>query len=222
LLAVVEGEVRLIPSWIEALIWTKTIVGVPSKVDDMMDRRAIDTHMARFFALFTSHTIVNHFEVMKPRIFKFLHEKINLGGEHTHLFKLVNLAGAGLSAPINPALTRSHLFNQCMGFLDTKSKEWTSSCSINMFHGGMNQPMIESLDDEPLFHFVLWAWGDIILQSLPHLGNGFIHQLLKAWDLAPEGIDLAQRKELDEKCIGALLLGGHNFLVGIEPLLCLP
>jgi hypothetical protein len=35
----------------------------------------------------------------------------------------VNLAGADLCALINPALTRSHLLNQCMSFLDTKSKE---------------------------------------------------------------------------------------------------
>jgi hypothetical protein len=55
---------------------------------------------------------VDHFEVTEARIFKFLHVKINLGGEHIHLFKLVNLAGVGLSMLINPALTRSHLFNQ--------------------------------------------------------------------------------------------------------------
>jgi hypothetical protein len=47
LLADVEGEIRLIPSQIEALIQMKTIVGVPNKVDILMDHRAIDTHMAR-------------------------------------------------------------------------------------------------------------------------------------------------------------------------------
>jgi hypothetical protein len=101
----------------------KTIIGVPNKVDVFMEHRAIDTHMAHFSALFTRHTSVDHFEVIEPRIFKFLHEKINLGGEHIHLFKLVNLAGAGLSALINTTLTRSHLFNQCPSFLDTESKE---------------------------------------------------------------------------------------------------
>jgi hypothetical protein len=88
-----------------------------------MDRRAIDIDMVHLFTLFTCHTSVDHFEVIEAQIFKFFHEKINLGSEHIHLFKLVNLVGAGLSALINPALTRSHLFNQCPSFLDTKSKE---------------------------------------------------------------------------------------------------
>jgi hypothetical protein len=35
-----------------------------------------------------------------------------------------------------------------------------------MFPGRMNQPMIEALDDEPLFHSVVYACEDIILQSL--------------------------------------------------------
>jgi hypothetical protein len=48
---------------------------------------------------------------------------INLGSEHIHLFKLVNLEGAELSVFISPTLTRSHVFNQCPSFLDTKSKE---------------------------------------------------------------------------------------------------
>jgi hypothetical protein len=122
LLAVVEGEIGLIPSGIEAMIWTKTIIGIPNKVDVLMDHRAIDTHMAHFSALFTHHMNVDHFELIEARIFKFLHEKMNLGGEHNQ-FKLVNLAGVGLGVLINPALTRSHLFNQFLSFLDTESKE---------------------------------------------------------------------------------------------------
>jgi hypothetical protein len=122
-LVVVEGEIGLISSLIEALIQTKTIVGVPNKIDVLMDHRAIDTHMACFSALFTRHMSIDHFEVIEAQIFKFLHDKINLGGEHIHLFKLVNLAGAGLSALINPALTRSYLFNQCLSFLNTEIKE---------------------------------------------------------------------------------------------------
>jgi hypothetical protein len=100
----------------------KTIIGVQNKVDVLMDRWAIDTHMAHFSALFTHHTSIDNFEVIKARIFKFLHENINLGGDHIYLFKLVNLAGVSLSALINPALTRSHVFNQCLSFLDTESK----------------------------------------------------------------------------------------------------
>jgi hypothetical protein len=44
-------------------------------------------------------------------ILKLLHKMINLGGEDVHLFKLVNLAGAGLSALLILALVRGHLLN---------------------------------------------------------------------------------------------------------------
>jgi hypothetical protein len=91
-----------------------------------------------------------------------------------------------------------------------------------MFLGRTNQPMIEVLDDEPLFHSMVWACKDIILQFLPCLNNGFVRELLKARDLVSEGIGLAQWKELGDKCIGALLPSGHSFLVGVEQLLCLP
>jgi hypothetical protein len=67
--------------------------------------------------------------------------------------------------------------------------------------------MIIALDDEPLFHPVVWARRDIILQALPCLGNGLIYEMLKARDLILEGIGFAQRKELGEQCIGSFLLG---------------
>jgi hypothetical protein len=44
-------------------------------------------------------------------VLKLLHKKINLGGEHIHLFKLVNLVGEGLSALLISALVRGHLLN---------------------------------------------------------------------------------------------------------------
>jgi hypothetical protein len=68
--------------------------------------------------------------------------------------------------------------------------------SINMLTGCANQPMIEALDDEPLLHAVVGACRDIILQTLPCLGNGFIRELLKGRDLISKGIGLAQRKNL--------------------------
>jgi hypothetical protein len=51
------------------------------------------------------------------------------------------------------------------------------------------------------------ACRDIILQALPCLGNGFIHDMLKGRDLVPKGIGLARQKKLGEKCIGAFLPG---------------
>jgi hypothetical protein len=62
--------------------------------------------------------------------------------------------------------------------------------------------MVEALDDEPHFHSVVWACGEIILQLLPRLDNGFVREQLKARDFVPKGIGLSQRKELGKKCIG--------------------
>jgi hypothetical protein len=73
--------------------------------------------------------------MMKARVLKLLHKKINLIGEHVHLFKLVNLEGAGLSVFPIPALVRGHLLNQFMSFLNSKSKARTSSSSIYMLPG---------------------------------------------------------------------------------------
>jgi hypothetical protein len=111
LLAVVEREIRLVPPRDEALIQMKTIVGVTNKVSILTDYRAIDTHVACFSALFTGHKGIDHFEMIKAWVLKLLHKKINLGGEHVHVIKLVNLAGAGWSMLIILALIRSHLLN---------------------------------------------------------------------------------------------------------------
>jgi hypothetical protein len=78
---------------------------------------------------------IDHFEMIEAWVLKLLHKKINLGGEHVHLFKLDSLAGAGLSALLILALVRGHLLNQFMSFLNTESKERTTSSSIYMLLG---------------------------------------------------------------------------------------
>jgi hypothetical protein len=108
---VVEWETRLVPPSIEALIRTKTIAGVTNKVDILGDHRAVDSHVACFSTLFTCYSGINHFEMIEAWVLKLLHKKINLGGEHVHLFKMVNLVGAGLSVLLTPALVRGHLLN---------------------------------------------------------------------------------------------------------------
>jgi hypothetical protein len=135
LLAVVERETGFVPPSIEALIRMKTTVGITNEVDILGDRRAVDAHVACFSALFTRYSSIDHFEMIEARVLKLLHKKINLGGEHVHLFKLVNLAGAGLSALLIPALVRGHLLNQFMSFLNTESEERTSNSSIYMLPG---------------------------------------------------------------------------------------
>jgi hypothetical protein len=140
------------------LIRTKTIVGITNDVDVLGDRLAVDAHVAHFSALFKHYSGIDHFEMIEARILKLLHKKINLGGENVHLFKLVNLAGVGLSALLIPALVRGHLLNQF-----TEREERTSSSSIYMLPGWVNQPMVEALDDESLLHAMMGACRDIIL-----------------------------------------------------------
>jgi hypothetical protein len=91
LLAVVEWETGLVPTRVEALIKKKTIVGITNKVDILGDRRAVDVHVACSSALFTHYSGIDHFEMIEARVIKLLHKKINLDGEHVHLFKLVKL-----------------------------------------------------------------------------------------------------------------------------------
>jgi hypothetical protein len=191
-LAVVERETGFVSPIIEAFIRTKTIVGITNKVDILRDHWAVDAHLAHLSALFTRYSGIDHFEMIEGWVLKLLHKKINLGGEHVHLFKLVNLVGAGLSALLIPALVRGHLLNQFTSFLNTESKERTSSSSIYMLPGWANKPMIEDLDDEPLLHAVMGACRDIILQTFPCLSDSLIRELLKPRDLVLEGIDFAQ------------------------------
>jgi hypothetical protein len=135
LLVVVEQETGFVPSNIEALIRMKIIVEITSEVDILGDHRAVDAHVAYFSTLFTRYSGIDHFEMIKSRVLKLLHKKINRGSEHVHLFKLVNFVGAVLSALLIPALVRGHLLNQFTSFLNTESEERTSSNSIYMLPG---------------------------------------------------------------------------------------
>jgi hypothetical protein len=65
LLAVVERETRLVPPSIEALIRTKTIIGITNEVDILGDRQAVDAHVACFSALFTRYSGIDHFEMIE-------------------------------------------------------------------------------------------------------------------------------------------------------------
>jgi hypothetical protein len=111
LLTVVERETGFVPPSIEALIRMKSIVAITNEVDILGDRRAVDAHVAYFSAIFTRYSGIDHFEMIEAQVLKVLYKKINLGGEHVYLFKLVNLLGVGLSALLIPALVRGHLLN---------------------------------------------------------------------------------------------------------------
>jgi hypothetical protein len=110
-LLAVEQETRFVPPSIEALITTKTIVGITKEVDILGDRWAVDAHVAHFSALFTRYSGMDHFEMIEARLLKLLHKKINLVGEHVRLSMLVHLASVGLSALLILALVIGHLLN---------------------------------------------------------------------------------------------------------------
>jgi hypothetical protein len=55
LLAVVEWETGFVPPSIEALIRTKTIVGITKEVDILGGCRAVDAHVAYFSTLHKLH-----------------------------------------------------------------------------------------------------------------------------------------------------------------------
>jgi hypothetical protein len=78
LLAVVEREIGFVLPSIEALIRTKTIVEITNEVDVLRDHRAANAHVARFSALFTRYSGIDHFEMIEARVLKLLHKMINL------------------------------------------------------------------------------------------------------------------------------------------------
>jgi hypothetical protein len=135
LLAVVKRETGFVPPSIEGLIRTKTIVGITNEVDILGYHWVVDAHVAYFSALFTRYSGIDHLEMIEARVLKLIQKKINLRGEHVHLFMLVNLVGAGLSALLILALIRGHLLNQFTSFLNTESEERTSNSSIYMLLG---------------------------------------------------------------------------------------
>jgi hypothetical protein len=65
LLAVVEQETGLVPPSNEALIRTKTIVEITNEIDILEDHRAVDSHVACYFALFTRYLGIDHFEMIE-------------------------------------------------------------------------------------------------------------------------------------------------------------
>jgi hypothetical protein len=55
LFVVVKQEIGFVPPNIKALIWTKTIVGITNELGILVDRRAVDAHVACFSTLFTRY-----------------------------------------------------------------------------------------------------------------------------------------------------------------------
>jgi len=70
------------------------------------------------------------------------------------------------------ALIGHHLFNESHGSVDGEEKElsFSSGIYVPLRHG--RKPLVEVLEQEPVFHPMVWACLDVILQPLPRLRDG--------------------------------------------------
>ena len=79
--------------------------------------------------------------------------------------------------------------------------------------------MIEVLDQKLVFHPMVRTGSDILLHSLPSIGNGFLSLLCKTGDFIAKSIGLAHREELNKESIGTHVPCIYRIVIGIEPLL---
>jgi len=73
----------------------------------------------------------------------------------------------------SPTLIFHHLLDEGSSFINVERKECTSSCGIYvpLRHGC--EPLIEILKHEPIFHPVVGAGPDVLLEPFRSLRNGF-------------------------------------------------
>ena len=88
--------------------------------------------------------------------------------------------GLGLRPLLSPSLVTGHLLDESLGSSNTLGEKGASSRRIQMFLSGPVKAMKEVLDDQPLFHAVVRAGGDVLLESFPRLRHRFISELLEA------------------------------------------
>ena len=79
------------------------------------------------------------------------------------------------------------------------------------------QAMEETLNNQSFLHAVVGACCNIFLKSLPSFRDGFLRELLKPRDLAPEGICLSQREIHGSECIGTGIPSSELCFIGVAP-----
>ena len=77
--------------------------------------------------------------------------------------------------------------------------------------------MEETLNNQSFLHAVVGACCNVLLESLPSFRNGFIRQLLKSRDFAPEGIGFAHREVFSQECIGTGIPSSELCFIGVAP-----
>ena len=100
---------------------------------------------------------------------------------------------------------------------DIEREKRTTRYYINVILSWHVQAMEETLNNQPFFQAVVWACCNMLLKSLPCFREGFIQELLKSGDLAPENICLAHQELLGQECIGIGIQGSKVCFVGVEP-----
>ena len=80
--------------------------------------------------------------------------------------------------------------------------------------------MIEDLDQKPVFHPMARTGSNIVLHSLPTIGNRFLNMLCKARDFIAKSIGLTHREELNKESIGTLVPHIYRIMIGLQPLIC--
>jgi hypothetical protein len=61
--------------------------------------------------------------------------------------------------------------------------------------------MEEVLNDQPLFHVMVWACCNVLLETFPGFRDYFILELLETGNPIPKGLGFAHQKVLGQECI---------------------
>ena len=89
-------------------------------------------------------------------------------------------ASLGLRPLLSPSLVTSHLINENLGCSNTLGEKDASSICVQVLLSDAVEAMEEVLVDQPLFHAVVGAGSDVLLESFPRLRHRFISELLEA------------------------------------------
>jgi hypothetical protein len=128
--------------------------------------------------------------------FQLFHEKIHLGCQHIYTINLVYSFSTGRLPISHPTLVGGNLVDERLSSCNIKGEKCSSCYCIYVVLRSLTQAMEEVLNDQPLFHAVVWACCDVSLEMFPGFGDGFILELLKIGNPIPKGVGFAHRKVL--------------------------
>ena len=144
------------------LLWMKSVVGV-YEVEVLPGLRTGISWMSNISTDFASHVGIHGFKCLLGThlliIFHSLHKQIHLNCKHVNLFNWMHTLFTGLESLITPPLVEtifsinalaSFSFSEKNAPLVAASK-WSRAIWVSPW------PMIEVLDQEPVFHPMVWT-----------------------------------------------------------------